>query len=73
MAIASPKKLLKSAYEQLGYSEGPLFEGASDPNNLSKKDWIEKGLQPSLVTGNPGCKVLPTTKAGRIPTSCRSC
>lgn len=43
MAIATPQKLLKSAYEQLGYSEGPLFEGASDPNNLSKKDWIEKG------------------------------
>ena len=43
MAIATPQKLLKSAYEQLGYSEGPLFEGASDPNNLSRKDWIEKG------------------------------
>lgn len=43
MAIATPQELLKGAYDQLGYAEGPLFEGASDPNNLSKKDWIEKG------------------------------
>ncbi len=49
MTIASPKKLLKSAYEQLGYSEGPLFEGTRDPNNLSKKDWIEKGEWLSLT------------------------
>ncbi len=43
MAIVTPQELLKGAYDQLGYAEGPLFEGASDPNNLSKKDWIEKG------------------------------
>jgi len=43
MANATPQELLKGAYDQLGYAEGPLFEGASDPNNLSKKDWIEKG------------------------------
>jgi type I restriction-modification system DNA methylase subunit len=43
MAVATPQELLKSAYDQLGYAEGPLYEGASEPNNLSKKDWIEKG------------------------------
>lgn len=43
MRIETPQKLLESAYDQLGYAEGPLFEGASDPNKLSKKDWIDKG------------------------------
>lgn len=43
MAIATPQELLKNAYDQLGYSEGFLYEGSDEPDLFSEKDWIEKG------------------------------
>ncbi len=43
MATASPRELLKNVYDQLGYSDGALYDGGDEPEQFSKKDWIEKG------------------------------
>jgi len=43
MVTTSPQELLKIAYDQLGYNEGPLYEGGNEPGQFSKDDWIEKG------------------------------
>ena len=43
MATASPQELLKNVYDQLGYSDGALYDGGDEPKQFSKKDWIEKG------------------------------
>ena len=43
MATASPQELLENVYDQLGYSDGALYDGGDEPDQFSKKDWIEKG------------------------------
>jgi len=43
MATTSPQELLKNVYDQLGYNEGPLYDGGNEPDQFSKEDWIEKG------------------------------
>lgn len=43
MANTSPRELLKSVYDQLGFAEGALYDCGDEPKQFSKKDWIEKG------------------------------
>ncbi|MFC1783859.1 class I SAM-dependent DNA methyltransferase [Planctomycetota bacterium] len=40
----SPEQLLEASYEQLGYSEGELFEATGSPQDIEKReDWLNKG------------------------------
>ncbi len=53
METISAQELLNSAYSQLGYQEGSLYDANNDPNNFLKgedqKVWIEKGEWLSLA------------------------